>query len=46
MPYNISKKNLRKHKKTYKYSYRHSHSHSHIHRHKSKPIIRTKFSKK
>ena len=38
MPYNISKKNLRKHKKTYKYSYRH--------RHKSKPIIRTKFSKK
>ena len=42
MPYNISKKNLRNHKKTYRYSYRHSHSH----RHKSKPIIRTKISKK
>ena len=40
MQYNISKNNLRKHKKTYKYSYRHRH------RNKNKTIIRTKFSKK
>ena len=36
MQYNISKNNLRKHKKTYKYSYRH--------RNKNKPIIRTKLN--
>ena len=38
MQYNISKNNLRKHKKTYKYSYRHRH------RNKNKPIIRTKLN--